>query len=117
MAVKKNNATTADDQETKVGGNVVTVNHNSSEPLVTVAVQNNTPAIAQQVTVVVNFKGNEEQNGSKTEGDTLRSPPKINQWSAFQMQYKGKKLTRQEVSALHHQNMKKQHASLTTDGS
>ena len=58
MAVKKNNATTDDDQETKVGGNVVTVNHNSSELKVDVQ----TAGVAQQVTVVVNLNGNEKQN-------------------------------------------------------
>ena len=115
MAVKKNNTTADGDQETKVGGNDVTVNHNSSEPLVTVAVQ--TAVVAQQVTVVVKFNGNEEQNCSKTEGETPRSPPKTNPWIEFLKQNKGTKLTMQQLSALYHEKKKKQHESLTTDGS
>ena len=101
MAVKKNNATTADDQETKVGGNVVTVNHNSSEPLVKVDVQ--TAGVAQQVTVVVKF-GNEEQNCSKRKGETPRSPPKTNPWNEFQKQHRGTQLTKQQLSALYQEN-------------
>ena len=114
MAVKKNNTTADGDlQETKVGGNDVTVNHNSSEPLVTVAVQN-TAGIAQQVTVVVNFKGNEEQNCSKTEGDTPRSPPKTNPWNEFQKQHKGTQLTVTQLSALYQE---KKEAARKSDGS
>ena len=119
MAVKKKNDTTADGgrQETKVGGNDVTVNHNSSEPLVTVAVQT-TAVVAQQVTVVVNLNGNEEQNCSKTEGETPRSPPKTNPWNEFLKQNKGRNLTMPQLSALYQDEKKKtQHASLTTDGS
>ena len=119
MAVKKKNNTTADGdpQETKVGGNDVTVNHNSSEPLVTVAVQN-TAGIAQQVTVVVNFNGNEEQNCSKTEGETPKRPQKRNPWNEFLKQNKGRNLTISQLSALYQDEKKKtQHASLITDGS
>lgn len=57
MAVKKNNAPD-DDQEAKVGGNVVTVNHNSSEPLVKVDVQT---GVAKEVTVVVKVGTVEEE--------------------------------------------------------
>ena len=115
MAVKKNNATTADDQETKVGGNVVTVNHNSSEPLVKVDVQ--TAGVAQQVTVVVKF-GNKEQTCSKRKGETPRSPPKTNPWNEFLKQNKGRNLTMPQLSALYQDEKKKtQHASLITDGS
>ena len=121
MAVKqKNNNTTADGnpQETKVGGNDVTVTHNSSEPLVTVAVQT-TPVLAQQVTVVVKLNGNEKkQNCSNTEGETPRSPPKTNPWNEFLKQNKGRKLTMPQLSALYQDEKKKtQHASLITDGS
>ena len=121
MAVKqKNNNTTADGnpQETKVGGSDVTVTHNSNEPLVTVAVQT-TQVLAQQVTVVVKLLDGEDekQNCNYTKGETPRSPPKTNPWNEFQKLYKGTKFTIQEKSALHHQNKKKQHASLTTDGS
>ena len=119
MAVKqKNNNTTADGdpQETKVGGNDVTVTHNSSEPLVTVAVRT-TPVVAQQVTVVVNLNGNEKQNCSNTEGETPRSPPKTNPWIEFLKQNKGTNLTMKQLSALYHEKKKKQHESITTDGS
>ena len=120
MAVKqKNNNTTADGdpQETKVGGNDVTVTHNSSEPLVTVAVRT-TPVLAQQVTVVVNLNGNEKQNCSNTEGETPRSPPKTNPWNEFLKQNKGRNLTMPQLSALYQDEKKKtQHASLITDGS
>ena len=108
MAVKqKNNNTTADGdpQETKVGGNDVTVTHNSSEPLVTVAVRT-TPVLAQQVTVVVNLNGNEKQNCSNTEGETPRSPPKTNPWNEFLKHNKGRKLKMPELSALHHDEKK-----------
>ena len=118
MAVTKKTNTTADGdpQETKVGGNDVTVTHNSSEPLVTVAVRT-TPVVAQQVTVVVNLNGNEKQNCSNTEGETPRSPPKTNPWNEFLKQYKGKGLTMSELSALYHEKKQTQHASLRTDGS
>ena len=76
MAVKQIKTTDGDQQVTVVVGNDVTVKHNSSEPRVAVAVQNK--GTAQLVTVVVNPTGNEEQKGSKT-GDTLSSPPKINE--------------------------------------
>ena len=97
MAVKKNNAPD-DDQEAKVGGNVVTVNHNSSELKVDVQ----TAGVAQQVTVVVKF-GNEEQNCSKRKGETPRSPPKTNPWNEFLKQNRGTQFTMQQLSALYHE--------------
>ena len=100
MAVTKKTNTTADGdpQETKVGGNDVTVTHNSSEPLVTVAVRT-TPVLAQQVTVVVKLNGNDEkQNCSNTEGETPRSPPKTNPWNEFLKQHRGTQLTMKQLS-------------------
>ena len=113
MAVKRNNATTDDGQQTKVGGNVVTVNHNSSELKVDVQ----TAGVAQQVTVVVKF-GNEEQNCSKRKEETPRSPPRINPWNEFQKQHRGTQLTPKQLSALYHENKEAaRKSSLTTDGS
>ena len=89
MAVKKKNTTADGDQGAKVGGSDVTVNHKRSERLVTVAVQT---ADVTQVTVVVNCNGSDQKNGSKTEGETPRSPSKTNPWIEFLKQNKGKTL-------------------------
>ena len=99
MAVKKNNAPD-DDQEAKVGGNVVTVNHNSSEPLVKVDVQT---GVAKQVTVVVKVGTDEDPNCSKRKGETPRSPPKTNPWNEFLKQHRGTQLTMKQLSALYNE--------------
>ena len=113
MTVKKNNAPD-DDQEAKVGGNVVTVNHNSSEPLVKVDVQT---GVAKEVTVVVKVGTDEDEpNWSKRKGETPRSPPKTNPWNEFLKQHRGTQLTIKQLSALYKEK-KKRHESLTTDGS
>ena len=119
MAVTKKTNTTADGdpQETKVGGNDVTVKHDSSESLVTVALQTKADVAKQVTVVVVNFNGNEEKhNCSHTEEETPRSPPKTNPWNEFQKQHRGSQLTREQLSALYWRT-KKQHESLTTHGS
>ena len=114
MAVTKKNTTADGDQGAKVGGSDVTVNHKRSERLVTVAVQT---ADVTQVTVVVNCNGSDQKNGSKTEGETPRSPSKTNPWIEFLKQNKGKNFTTKQLAALYHEKQKKQHESITTDGS